>query len=222
MQYMNEARRARRIVAAVFQRLGRSLRREAALPGRRRRLPRLRGARSQQRPRAEPGHAGASRPTARAASASWCSMASTSTWSTTTSVPRSGGPRAAPTIRSVVQELKTNLKDVATYFHATAQKSKRVDDYQEAAHWYRDYLQVVPRTSRIPPRPTTCWPRRCSRGTSTPRPPPSTSTPPTAIRRMRSPRPPPTRRWSPTRRGKRACSGAREAGLARARHRRRA
>ena len=44
----------------------------------------------------------------------------------------------------VVQELKTNLKDVATYFHATAQKSKRVEDYQEAAHWYRDYLKSFP------------------------------------------------------------------------------
>jgi len=44
----------------------------------------------------------------------------------------------------VVQELKTNLKDVATYFHATAQKSKRVADYQEAARWYRDYLKSFP------------------------------------------------------------------------------
>ena len=44
----------------------------------------------------------------------------------------------------VVQELKINLKDVATYFHATAQKSKKVEDYQEAAKWYRDYLQSFP------------------------------------------------------------------------------
>ncbi|HEV8017323.1 MAG TPA: tetratricopeptide repeat protein [Steroidobacteraceae bacterium] len=44
----------------------------------------------------------------------------------------------------VVQELKVNLKDVATYFHASAQKSKRVADYQEAAHWYRDYLKSFP------------------------------------------------------------------------------
>jgi len=44
----------------------------------------------------------------------------------------------------VVQELKVNLKDVATYFHATAQKSKRISDYQEAARWYRDYLQSFP------------------------------------------------------------------------------
>ncbi|HET9388434.1 MAG TPA: tetratricopeptide repeat protein [Steroidobacteraceae bacterium] len=45
---------------------------------------------------------------------------------------------------TVVQELKTNLKDVATYFHATAQKSKRVEDYQEASKWYRDYLKSFP------------------------------------------------------------------------------
>ncbi|HXY76506.1 MAG TPA: tetratricopeptide repeat protein [Steroidobacteraceae bacterium] len=44
----------------------------------------------------------------------------------------------------VVGELKTNLKDVATYFHASAQKSGRVADYQEAARWYRDYLKSFP------------------------------------------------------------------------------
>jgi cellulose synthase operon protein C len=44
----------------------------------------------------------------------------------------------------VVEELKTNLKDVATYFHATAQKSKKVSDYEEAARWYRDYLKSFP------------------------------------------------------------------------------
>jgi TolA-binding protein len=44
----------------------------------------------------------------------------------------------------VVQELKTNLKDVATYFHASAQKSKRVEDFQQAARWYRAYLKSFP------------------------------------------------------------------------------
>jgi tetratricopeptide (TPR) repeat protein len=44
----------------------------------------------------------------------------------------------------VVEELRTNLKDVATYFHATAQKSKRVSDYEEAARWYRDYMKSFP------------------------------------------------------------------------------
>src|SRR3569833_3325812 len=44
----------------------------------------------------------------------------------------------------IVQELKTNLKDVATNFHATAQKSKHVDDFQEASRWSRDYLKSLP------------------------------------------------------------------------------
>jgi cellulose synthase operon protein C len=44
----------------------------------------------------------------------------------------------------VVAELKVNLKDVATYFHASAQKSGRIEDYQEAARWYRSYLKSFP------------------------------------------------------------------------------
>ncbi len=44
----------------------------------------------------------------------------------------------------VVAELKTNMKDVATYYHATAQKSKRTEDYQTASRWYRDYLASFP------------------------------------------------------------------------------
>ena len=49
----------------------------------------------------------------------------------------------------VVQELKINLKDVATYFHATAQKTKKVEDYQEAARWYRAYLKSFPGRSGL-------------------------------------------------------------------------
>ncbi|HEY8507512.1 MAG TPA: tetratricopeptide repeat protein, partial [Steroidobacteraceae bacterium] len=45
---------------------------------------------------------------------------------------------------TVVQELKVNLKDVATHFHATAQKSKSPADYQIAARWYRSYLKSFP------------------------------------------------------------------------------
>src|SRR5579863_7362889 len=40
----------------------------------------------------------------------------------------------------VVAVLKTNLKDVAQHYHAEAQRSKNVADYQEAAKWYRGYL----------------------------------------------------------------------------------
>ena len=44
----------------------------------------------------------------------------------------------------VVAELKINLKDVAQYYHAEAQRSKNVADYQEAAKWYRSYLTSFP------------------------------------------------------------------------------
>ena len=44
----------------------------------------------------------------------------------------------------VTAELKANLKDVAQYYHATAQASKKIEDYQQAARWYRDYLQSFP------------------------------------------------------------------------------
>jgi len=44
----------------------------------------------------------------------------------------------------VVQELQTNLKDVATWLHAEAQKSKQPADYQQAARWYRSYLTSFP------------------------------------------------------------------------------
>jgi tetratricopeptide (TPR) repeat protein len=44
----------------------------------------------------------------------------------------------------VVTELKTNYKDLAQYYHALAQKSKRLEDYGVAAHWYRDLLANFP------------------------------------------------------------------------------
>jgi len=44
----------------------------------------------------------------------------------------------------VVAVLKTNLKDVAQYYHAQAQRTKDVADYQEAAKWYRSYLRSFP------------------------------------------------------------------------------
>jgi cellulose synthase operon protein C len=44
----------------------------------------------------------------------------------------------------VVKELQTNLKDLATFYHAAAQKSKLPADYQQAARWYRSYLTSFP------------------------------------------------------------------------------
>jgi cellulose synthase operon protein C len=50
-------------------------------------------------------------------------------------------PKGEP---KVVAVLKTNLKDVAQYYHAQAQRTKSVADYQEAAKWYRSYLTSFP------------------------------------------------------------------------------
>ena len=44
----------------------------------------------------------------------------------------------------VVAVLKTNLKDLAQYYHAQAQHTKNATDYQEAAKWYRSYLKSFP------------------------------------------------------------------------------
>jgi len=50
-------------------------------------------------------------------------------------------PRDEP---AVVAALKTNLKDVAQYYHAQAQRTKSLADYQEAAKWYRAFLTAFP------------------------------------------------------------------------------
>jgi TolA-binding protein len=44
----------------------------------------------------------------------------------------------------VVAELKTNLKDLAQYYHAQAQRTKSPGDYQEAAKWYRGFITSFP------------------------------------------------------------------------------
>jgi TolA-binding protein len=52
--------------------------------------------------------------------------------------------RARADFPVVVKELQTNLRDLATFFHAAGQKSKLPADYQQAAHWYRSYLTSFP------------------------------------------------------------------------------
>jgi cellulose synthase operon protein C len=44
----------------------------------------------------------------------------------------------------VVRELKANVKDLAAYYHSQAQATKQPADYQEAARWYREFLQSFP------------------------------------------------------------------------------
>lgn len=45
---------------------------------------------------------------------------------------------------TVDEHLKENLNDLAQYSHAEAQKSGELADYQEAARWYRKYLDYFP------------------------------------------------------------------------------
>ncbi len=44
----------------------------------------------------------------------------------------------------IVSEIKLHLTDLAAYYHSTAQKSKKPEDYAQAAHWYRLQLQSFP------------------------------------------------------------------------------
>jgi tetratricopeptide (TPR) repeat protein len=50
----------------------------------------------------------------------------------------------------VVRELKTNVKDLAAYYHAQAQQTKQAGDYHEAARWYREFLQSFPNDAEAP------------------------------------------------------------------------
>ncbi|NOZ52058.1 MAG: tetratricopeptide repeat protein [Gammaproteobacteria bacterium] len=40
--------------------------------------------------------------------------------------------------------IKSNLDDLARHYHAKAQKSKKTNDYNAAAHWYREYVRSFP------------------------------------------------------------------------------
>ena len=44
----------------------------------------------------------------------------------------------------VAAELETDLRDVATYDHAMAQRTHDLRDYAQAARWYREYLDSFP------------------------------------------------------------------------------
>ena len=59
-----------------------------------------------------------------------------------------GGPfwatRTRESAPEVVAQLKSNLRDLAQHHHALAQKSSKPGDYQQAARWYREFLQSFP------------------------------------------------------------------------------
>ena len=46
--------------------------------------------------------------------------------------------------QTVASYLKSNLTDLAQYYHAEAQRDGKKSDYQEAANWYRKYLAYFP------------------------------------------------------------------------------
>jgi TolA-binding protein len=46
--------------------------------------------------------------------------------------------------------VKTHLAELARHYHASAQKSKASADYQEAVHWYREYLVSFPTDPTAP------------------------------------------------------------------------
>jgi TolA-binding protein len=56
-------------------------------------------------------------------------------------------PQGEPKVLAV---LKINLKDVAQYYHAEAQRTKNLADYDEAAKWYRSYLKSFPDDADAP------------------------------------------------------------------------
>lgn len=50
----------------------------------------------------------------------------------------------------VAAQLKSNQKDLAEYYHAQAQKSKKPEDYTAASRWYRAMLDSFPQDTEAP------------------------------------------------------------------------
>jgi tetratricopeptide (TPR) repeat protein len=50
----------------------------------------------------------------------------------------------------VAEQLKSNLSDLAQYYHAQAQKTKKPEDYQAATRWYRQILASFPNDPSAP------------------------------------------------------------------------
>jgi TolA-binding protein len=46
--------------------------------------------------------------------------------------------------------VKTHVEELARHYHAVAQKNKKSEDYQEAARWYRVYVDSFPTDPRAP------------------------------------------------------------------------
>jgi TolA-binding protein len=52
--------------------------------------------------------------------------------------------------RRVAPHVRAHLEELARHYHATAQKSKKMDDYAEAARWYRAFLTSFPDHPQAP------------------------------------------------------------------------
>ena len=150
----------------------RPVRREGALPGRRRRVPRLRDARTEQRILAGPFACRPSRPTARAGSRELVLEGKREYVALYNYGTTFWQGRNKADYPNIARELKTNLKDVATYFHANAQKSKKVGRVPRGRALVPHLPRVLPGRSgflrhQLPARPRRCTRRRTTR----PRPP---------------------------------------------------
>ncbi len=58
--------------------------------------------------------------------------------------------RSPELLFQLTPHLKRNLDDLAHYYHAQAQKSKKPADYRIAAHWYRSYVEAFPGDAQTP------------------------------------------------------------------------
>ncbi len=58
--------------------------------------------------------------------------------------------RSPELLYQLTPHLKRNLDDLARYYHAQAQKSKKPADYRIAAHWYRSYVEAFPADTQTP------------------------------------------------------------------------
>lgn len=53
-------------------------------------------------------------------------------------------------IPEVNERLRTYLDEITQYLHANAQKTKKAQNYQEAAQWYATYLDIFPKIDKAP------------------------------------------------------------------------
>ncbi len=74
----------------------------------------------------------------------WCWTASGLSSSATVWTASSGCAIRWRAIEAVASYLKSNLTDLAQYYHAEAQRGGNKSDYQQAANWYRKYLAYFP------------------------------------------------------------------------------